>query len=112
MLADAMSKQKRVLVFATKLGYQTRSFNSAAEKLGVELAFITDRCQRLDDPWGDHALAVHFESPEIAAGAVIQAQAGAQIDGILALGDRPAPTAAYVARSLGILYNHPASVEA
>ena len=42
MLADAMSKQKRVLVFATKLGYQTRSFNSAAERLGVELAFITD----------------------------------------------------------------------
>jgi biotin carboxylase len=112
MSADAMSKQKRVLVFATKLGYQTRSFNSAAEKLGVELAFITDRCQRLDDPWGDRALAVHFESPEIAAGAVIQARAGAQIDGILALGDRPAPTAAYVARAMGIPYNHPASVEA
>ncbi|HEY1468088.1 MAG TPA: ATP-grasp domain-containing protein, partial [Candidatus Acidoferrum sp.] len=29
-----------------------------------------------------------------------------------AIGDRPGPTAAYVARSLGILHNHPASVEA
>jgi len=34
------------------------------------------------------------------------------VDGILALGDRPAVAASYVARGLGILYNHPASVEA
>ena len=34
------------------------------------------------------------------------------LDGILALGDRPAVAAAYVARGLGIQYNHPAAVEA
>ena len=107
-----MTRKKRVLLFATKLGYQTRSFNAAAEKLGVELAFVTDRCQRLDDPWNDHALAAHFEMPEAAAFEVLQAQRDLQVDGILALGDRPALTAAYVARGLGILHNHPASVEA
>jgi hypothetical protein len=107
-----MTREKRVLLFATKLGYQTRSFNAAAEKLDVELAFVTDRCQRLDDPWNDRALAAHFETPEAAAFEVLRAQRGLQVDGVLALGDRPALTAAYVARGLGILHNHPASVEA
>src|SRR6266436_569110 len=104
---------KRVLVFAGKLGYQTRSFDAAARKLGVELAFVTDRCHQLDDPWGDRAIAVHFESPEVAAYTVLEAaRAGERVDGILALGDRPAVAAAYVARGLGLAYNHPASVEA
>src|ERR1700687_3583791 len=94
---------KKVLVFAGKLGYQTRSFDAAAQKLGVELAFVTDRCHQLDDPWGDRAIAVHFESPEVAAYTVLEAaRAGERVDGILALGDRPAVAAAYVARGLGV----------
>ena len=107
-----MNARKRLLLFATKLGYQTRSFNTAAEKLGVEIVFVTDRCGRLDDPWNDQALSAHFEAPEAAARAVLQAQRGLRVDGVLALGDRPAPTAAYAARGLGLLHNHPASVEA
>jgi predicted ATP-grasp superfamily ATP-dependent carboligase len=105
---------KRVLVFAGKLGYQTRSFDAAARKLGVELAFVTDRCHQLDDPWGDRAIAVHFESPESAAYTVLEKirRGGERVDGILALGDRPAVAAAYVARGLGMTYNHPAAVEA
>jgi len=104
---------KRVLVFAGKLGYQTRSFDAAARKLGVELAFVTDRCHQLDDPWGDRAIAVHFESPDVAAYTVLEAvRAGERVDGILALGDRPAVAAAYVARGLGLAYNHPLAVEA
>ena len=106
-------KAKRVLVFAGKLGYQTRSFDAAARKLGVELAFVTDRCHQLDDPWGDQAIAVHFESPEAAAYTVLEAaRGGERVDGILALGDRPAVAAAYVARGLGLAYNHPLAVEA
>src|SRR5580765_5565468 len=105
---------KRVLVFAGKLGYQTRSFDAAARKLGVELAFVTDRCHQLDDPWGDRAIAVHFESPESAAYTVLEKirRGGERVDGILALGDRPAVAAAYVARGLGMTYNHPLAVEA
>ena len=41
-----------------------------------------------------------------------ESQRGQNVDGILALGDRPAVAAAYAARGLGIPYNHPASVEA
>jgi len=104
----------RLLLFAAKLGYQTRSFNEAAEKLGVDLVFATDRCHRLDDPWGDRAIPVHFASPDAAAHDVMRfvRDGGREVDGILALGDRPVVTAAYVARGLGILYNHPAAVEA
>jgi hypothetical protein len=105
---------KRVLVFAGKLGYQTRSFDAAARKLGVELAFVTDRCHQLEDPWGDRAIAVHFEVPEAAAYTVLEEvrKSGESVDGILALGDQPAVAAAYVARGLGLAYNHPAAVEA
>jgi hypothetical protein len=95
-----------------KLGYQTRAFDEAAKKLAVELVFVTDRCNRLDDPWQDRAIAVHFESPEDAAYAVMKEQAGRRVDGVLALGDRPTMAAAYAARGLGVLHNHPASVEA
>ena len=97
-----MNPRKRLLLFATKLGYQTRSFNAAAKKLDVEIAFVTDRCGRMDDPWNDHALAAHFDAPETAAHKILEAQRGLPVDGILALGDRPAPTAAYVARGLGL----------
>ena len=102
----------QLLIFSAKLGYQTRSFDEAARKLGVELVFVTDRCHQLDDPWGDRAISVHFESPEAAANVVLQSIRGQNVDGILALGDRPVVAAAYTARGLGIPYNHPASVEA
>src|ERR1700716_3053980 len=107
-------KMKRVLVFAGKLGYQTRSFDAAARRLGVELGFVTDRCHQLDDPWGDRAIAVHFESPESAAYTVLEKirHGGERVDGILAWVDRPAVAAAYVARGLGLIYDHPAAVEA
>jgi len=112
MAIDTMTPRKRLLLFATKLGYQTRSFEVAANKLGVDLVYVSDRCRRLDDPWNDHALAVHFELPEGAAGTVLEAQRGLAVHGVLALGDRPTPAAAYTARGLGLAHNHPASVEA
>jgi biotin carboxylase len=107
-----MGLSKRVLLFASKLGYQTRAFNAVADKLGVELAFVTDRCNRLDDPWHDQALSVHFENPELAARSVVQSQQGLAVDGLLALGDRPTPTAAYAARGLGLPFHGPTSVGA
>lgn len=107
-----MAETKRVLLFATKLGYQTRTFQAAAEKLGVQLAYVTDRCGRLDDPWNDRALAVHFELPEGAAGSILEHERGREVNGVLAVGDRPTLAAAYVARGLGLTHNHPACVEA
>ena len=107
-----MTGEKRLLLFATKLGYQTRSFEDAAQKLGVRLVYVTDRCHELSDPWGDSAIPAHFENPDEAAHAVIEAFRAQRLHGILALGDRPTTAAAYAARGLGLSHNHPASVEA
>jgi hypothetical protein len=113
---DAPSKQhlskRRVLLFTNKLGYQTRSFEAAAQKYATEIIYVTDRCHQLEDPWGDRAIAVHFESAQSAAASVVAALKGKSVDGILALGDAPSVAAAYTARELGISYNHPAAVEA
>lgn len=102
----------RVLLFATKLGYQTRGFEEAARGLGVDLVYVTDRCHELSDPWGDGAIPVHFENADQAAYAVVEAFRTQRLAGILALGDRPTLAAAYAARGLGHSHNHPASVEA
>src|ERR1700692_3138282 len=112
---DNPSKQhpsKRLLLFTNKLGYQTRSFEEAAQKHETEIIYVTDRCHQLEDPWGDRAIAVHFESAQSAASNVVEALNGKSVDGILALGDSPSVAAAYTARELGISYNHPAAVEA
>src|SRR5271155_2634755 len=103
---------KRVLLFASKLGYQTRSFADAAKKLNVALVYVTDRCHQLDDPWEDRAIPAHFEKPAEAAQAVVEKGRPPNVDGVLALGDRPAHAAAFAARSLSIAFHHPAAVEA
>jgi biotin carboxylase len=103
---------KSVLLFASKLGYQTRSFDAAARRLGVQLVFVTDRCHELSNPWGDDALAVRFDAPEHAAGRALQEFRKRHFHGVVALGDRPTVAAAYTARGLGLSANHPAAVEA
>jgi len=104
--------KKRLLILASKLGYQTRGFAEAAEKLGVEVRFGTDRCHQLENPWGDEALALHFERPREAAEEIVRVLRGSPPDAVLALGDRATPTAAYAAQAFGIPGNSPESVEA
>jgi ATP-grasp domain/L-amino acid ligase C-terminal domain 2 len=111
-LSKQHPSRRRLLLFTNKLGYQTRSFEEAAQKHGTEIIYVTDRCHQLEDPWGDRAIAVHFESAQSAAANVVEALNGKSVDGILALGDSPSVAAAYTARELGISYNHPAAVEA
>ena len=110
----SMNKQhhKSVLLFASKLGYQTRSFDAAARRLDVRLVFVTDRCHELSNPWGDDALAVRFDAPEHAAGRALQEFRKHHFDGVIALGDRPTIASAYTARGLGLPANHPVAVEA
>ena len=67
-------------------------------------------------PWGDEALALHFENPREAAQEIARAfsdgVAGEKaVDAVLALGDRPTVTAAYAAEALGIAGNSPAAAE-
>jgi biotin carboxylase len=101
----------RVLILASKMGYQTRGFAEAAEKLGVGVVFGTDRCHQLENPWGDDALALHFENPREAAGEIARALGADSVRAVIALGDRPTPAAAYAAGALGIPGNTPEAVE-
>jgi hypothetical protein len=96
----------RVLLFATTTGYQTRAFGEAAERLGVELVFATDRCNMLEDPWQDGAIAIRFHDEDQSAAAVVNAARSRPIDGVLVVGDRPTVIAARVAAALG-LPGHP-----
>jgi formate-dependent phosphoribosylglycinamide formyltransferase (GAR transformylase) len=97
-----VSDKKRLLLIGATTGYQTLAFVEAAERLGYELLLATDRCHVLDDPWGDRALPLRFEDPQGAARVIAER---AQVDGIVALGDRPAYLAALAAERLGIEYN-------
>ncbi len=95
----------RLLILASKLGYQMRSFAETARALGVEVVFASDRCHQLEDPWSDGAIPVRFDQPEDAARRIVQQSLVRPIDGLIALGDRATTTAAFAARALGIEYN-------
>ncbi len=102
----------RILLVASTTGYQTRAFEDAARRLGVDLVYVTDRCPVLDDPWRDGALAVQFEDRVASVTAVTKALEGKDVSGVLALGDRPAVLAAHLAEALGIEWHGVAGVEA
>ena len=97
---------KRVLIVATTTGYQTRSFGQAAERLGVELVFATDRCHQIEDPWRDAAVPIRFYDEASSVRALAEAARTEPIHGILAVGDRPTRMAALAAEALG-LPGHP-----
>ncbi len=101
--------RKKLLLIGATTGYQTRAFAEAAERLGFDLLLATDRCHVLEDPWGDHALALRFEDPDGAAGAIA---AETRVDGIVAVGDRPAYIASLAAERMGIRYSPPGAVRA
>ncbi len=102
----------RILLLCTTTGYQTRAFVEAAEKLGLTIVFGTDRCHVLDDPWGDGALPLRFEDPEESAQRVVAETRSRPIDAIVALGDRPTPTAARACRALGLPGHPPEAADA
>jgi len=99
---------KRILILASTTGYQTRVFEETARRIGYEPVMATDRCRHLDDPWGDHALAVRFQEPE--AGAAILSRLVPPPDGVVAVGDKPTEIAAIVAERLGLRFHPRASV--
>lgn len=102
----------RVLLCATTTGYQTRMFDQAAARLGVELVLATDRCDRLDDPWRDRAIAVRFHDERGALAAIRAALPDGRLDGVLAVGDRPAVLAALVAEAWGLPWHSVAAARA
>jgi biotin carboxylase len=101
---------KRVLLLATTTGYQTRMFAAAAERHGIELVYATDRCDQIEDPWGDEAIAVRFHEEWRSVDSLLKAIDARPIDGVLALGDRPTVMAALVARLLNLPGHPPEAV--
>src|SRR2546427_12949513 len=62
-----------VILLASKLGYQTRSFAEAARRLGVGVIVGSDRCQQLENPCADGAVPLHFEELRNAAARLVEA---------------------------------------
>ena len=102
----------RVLVLSHTTGYQLRAFNDAAERLGIELMFATDRCHRLDDPWQDHAVAVRFHDEEASVRAIQRAARTTPVSGVIAVGDRPVVLAARAAEALGLPWHSAGGAQA
>ena len=95
----------RVLLLSHTTGYQLRAFNDAAEKLGVDLVFATDRCDKLDDPWQDRAVAVRFHALNESVHAIVERHLRQPVDGVIAVGDRPVILAARSAAALGLPFH-------
>ncbi|MGJ5813147.1 ATP-grasp domain-containing protein [Paludibaculum fermentans] len=100
----------KILIVASKLGYQTRSFTEVARRLGLEPILATDRCGSLEDPWGDQAFPLKFHQPAESAERLAREISG--IAGIVAVGDLPAVAAAHIAARLCLPFHSTAAVEA
>jgi ATP-grasp domain/L-amino acid ligase C-terminal domain 2/ATP-grasp N-terminal domain len=100
---------KRILLLATTTGYQTRAFGDAAQRLGVDLIFATDRCHLIEDPWQDQAIPIRFHDEDASAAAILTSAAVRSIDGLLVVGDRPTVIGARVAQRLGLPWHSPAA---
>lgn len=101
----------RVLLLATTTGYQTRAFGDAAERLGIDLVFATDRCDTLEDPWQDRAIPIRFYDEAGSVATIVEAASRNPIDGVVAVGDRPTVIAARAMKALGLVW-HPRSAAA
>lgn len=94
-----------IVIVAAKLGYQVRIFTEAAKRIGLQIKLITDRCHQLEDPWGDEAIPLQFDNPDLASLPALKA------DGIIGVGDRPAYIASLIAERLGIPFHPPIAME-
>jgi hypothetical protein len=102
---------RSVLFFTATTGYQARAFDEAAARAGVELVYATDRCRGMSDPWSDQAIPVRFHDVPGAVTAVVNGVRGKAVEGVLAVGDRPAVVAAHAARALGLPFHPPAGAQ-
>lgn len=104
-----LKPRRQILIVASTTGYQTRMFADAAEALGYDATLATDRCHKLEDPWGDRAIALRFDEPEWAG---LMVNAHVVINGLVALGDEPAFIAAAIAERLDKRFHPIAAVAA
>ncbi len=101
----------RVLFFSTTTGYQASEFRRAAQRSGVPLVLVSNRCHVLEDPWRDGAIPVRLEAPEESARHVAEYARKNPVAGIVAAGDPITLVAALTARELGLPFHPPEAVE-
>ncbi len=100
---------KHLLLFAATTGYQIRVFADAARRIGAKVTLATDRCHILDDPWGDDAIPVKFD--RVADSLAVLRECRLHVDGVTAVGDRPAVLAAAAAGMFGVpFHSHAAAL--
>ena len=102
-------RKPRILLVAATTGYQTRMFGDAVRRHGAELVFATDRCHQLDDPWSDDAIAIRFNDEAGSVRAIVDATVDMPIQGVVAVGDRPAVIGALAADAIGVPGHPPAA---
>ena len=73
------------------------------------MSLATDRCVRMDDPWGDGALPVKFDHR---MASTVEGLRGLHFDGVAAVGDGPAEAAAVAAEMFGVPFHPPATARA
>ena len=105
-------REARVLLLSHTTGYQLRAFNDAAEALGIELVFATDRCHKLDDPWQDRAIPVRFHALDAPVDAIVARARRYPVHGVIAVGDRPVVLAARAAQALNLPWHSVAGATA
>ncbi|HTS61054.1 MAG TPA: ATP-grasp domain-containing protein [Candidatus Acidoferrales bacterium] len=98
---------KHLLLFASTTGYQIRVFAEAARRIGAEVTLATDRCHIMDDPWGDRAIPVKFD--RIADSLEVLRSLDLKVDGVAAVGDKPAILAAEAAAMYGVPFHPPSA---
>ena len=109
MAKDDISGSRLMLLYTTT-GYEAREFVQTARELGVEMLLGSDRCDVLDDPWEDDAVALRFQRPEEAAGRIVERVSRHPVDAILPVGDTPLLSAAEASKRLGMVHNSPDAV--
>ena len=105
-MVQSQTNIARVLLVAETTGYQIRMFGDVAERCGLSLIFATYRCHQLDDPWRDAAVPIRFHNEEESVRALVEKMSHGRIDGVVAVGDRPAVLGALAAQALGVCF-HP-----
>jgi biotin carboxylase len=101
---------KYLLLFASTTGYQIRVFAEAAQRVGAQVTLATDRCHVMEDPWLDRAIPVKFD--RIADSLELLRAKRVPVDGVAAVGDRPAVLAAEAAEMFRVPFHPPAAARA
>ena len=107
----------RLLLLMPKTTYRADDFVAAADKLGVEVVYGSDRCHVLDEmgaigPSKRESLVLDFLEPEDSAKRIAAFHREKPIDGVVATDDDTTVIAALASEALGLPHNPPDAARA